>query len=255
MNTAMGIVAKIVNVPHGLPLSALTTTSATTARRTIMIRSTVSSAVKPPTGPISSRAISPSDLPSRRIDAKRMTKSCTQPAEHRAEDDPQRARQVAELRRQRGADQRARPGDGREVVAEDDPLVGRLEVVAVAQPLGRRRPPVVEHHDLRGDELGVEAIADRVDADRRRHDPDAVDRFGAVERHDREGQRAQHRDDDPEPMAEQGLHAGHSCSEAGNDQAVSGQRSAAGYSHPFSRARRAASTRLCAPSLLMASER
>ena len=44
-----------------------------------MISSTVSSAVTPPTLPISSRAICPSDLPSRRIEQNRMTKSCTAP--------------------------------------------------------------------------------------------------------------------------------------------------------------------------------
>ena len=37
MNTAIGIVAAMVNVPQGLPRSALTTTSATTASRMIMI--------------------------------------------------------------------------------------------------------------------------------------------------------------------------------------------------------------------------
>ena len=36
-------------------------------------------AVKPPTLPISSRAILPSDLPSRRMEQKRMTKSCMAP--------------------------------------------------------------------------------------------------------------------------------------------------------------------------------
>src|SRR5436190_98979 len=49
MNTAIGIVAAIVNAPQGLSLSALTTTSATTASRMIMIIRTVSSAVNPPT--------------------------------------------------------------------------------------------------------------------------------------------------------------------------------------------------------------
>ena len=79
MNTAMGIVAAMVNVPHGLPASAFTTTSPTTANRMIMISRTVKRATKPPNLPISSRAICPSDLPSRRMDANRMTKSCTAP--------------------------------------------------------------------------------------------------------------------------------------------------------------------------------
>ncbi len=79
MNNAIGMVAAIVNVPHGLPLSALTTTRATTASKTIIISSTVMSETIPPTLPISSRAICPSVLPSRRIEQNKMTKSCTAP--------------------------------------------------------------------------------------------------------------------------------------------------------------------------------
>ena len=45
----------------------------------IMISSTVISAVKPPTLPISSRAIWPSDFPSRRMEQNSITKSCTAP--------------------------------------------------------------------------------------------------------------------------------------------------------------------------------
>ena len=73
------MVAAMVKVPQGLPFSALTTTSATTASRITMISSTVISAAKPPILPISSRAIWPSDLPSRRMEQNRITKSCTAP--------------------------------------------------------------------------------------------------------------------------------------------------------------------------------
>ena len=79
MKSAIGMVAAIVNVPQALPFSAFTTTSATTASRITMMISTVTSATKPPTLPISSRAIWPSDLPSRRMEANRITKSCTAP--------------------------------------------------------------------------------------------------------------------------------------------------------------------------------
>ena len=79
MKIAIGMVAAIVNVPHGLPLSAFTTTRPTTASRITMISSTVTSATKPPTLPISSRAICPSDLPSRRSEANRTTKSWIAP--------------------------------------------------------------------------------------------------------------------------------------------------------------------------------
>ena len=73
-------------------------------------------------------------------------------AQHDADQDPQRARQVAELRGQHGADERARAGDRREVVAEHDPAVGRHEVAAVVQPLGRRRAPLIERQHLGGEE-------------------------------------------------------------------------------------------------------
>ena len=61
-------------------------------------------------------------------------------AQHHADQDVERAGQVAELGGQDRAHQRARPGDRREVVAEHHPAVGRDEVLAVA-PLvrGRRR--------------------------------------------------------------------------------------------------------------------
>ncbi len=45
-----------------------------------MMESTATMAASPVTGPISSLAIWPSDLPSRRIEPKRMTKSWTAPA-------------------------------------------------------------------------------------------------------------------------------------------------------------------------------
>ena len=66
-------------MPQGLDLSAFTTTSASTAISTIMMPSTATSAVNPATGPISSFAIWPNDFPSRRIEAHRMTMSCTAP--------------------------------------------------------------------------------------------------------------------------------------------------------------------------------
>ena len=70
----------IVVKPHGLSASACTTTSASTASSRAMISRTETSATQPAKGLISSLAICPSDLPLRRIEAKRITKSCTAPA-------------------------------------------------------------------------------------------------------------------------------------------------------------------------------
>jgi hypothetical protein len=79
MSIAIGMVSPMVTVPHGLALSAFTTTRARTEMRTIMMPSTATRAVKPATVPISSFAICPRERPLRRTEAARMTKSCTAP--------------------------------------------------------------------------------------------------------------------------------------------------------------------------------
>ena len=79
MTIASGIVLAMVNKPHGLCERALTTTNPSTARMMVMMASRLTMAMKPTTGLISSRSIWPSDLPSRRNDAKRTTASCTPP--------------------------------------------------------------------------------------------------------------------------------------------------------------------------------
>ncbi len=76
----MGTVQAMVKSPQEECFSALTTMSASTARRITMMKSTATMAVIPATLPISSLAICPSDFPSRRMEAKRITKSCTAPA-------------------------------------------------------------------------------------------------------------------------------------------------------------------------------
>ena len=78
----------------------------------------------------------------------RMTKSCTAPPSTAPIDDPQVPGQIAELRGKRRTHQRTGPGDGGEMMAEQNPFVGGFEVVPVAQPLGRRGAPVVERHDF-----------------------------------------------------------------------------------------------------------
>ena len=57
MNSAIGIVIESVNRPHGLSRSALTTTSASTASRMIMIAKIATMAARPATGFTSSFAI------------------------------------------------------------------------------------------------------------------------------------------------------------------------------------------------------
>ena len=79
ITTAMGIVAAMVKRPHGLSASALTTTSASTASRMIMMAMMLMSAMNPANGPTSSATIWPSDLPRRRTEQNMITQSCTAP--------------------------------------------------------------------------------------------------------------------------------------------------------------------------------
>jgi len=79
MNIAIGMVAPTVNTPHGLSPSALTTTRASTASRMMRMATMATAATVPAAVPSSSRIICASDLPSRRIEQNRMTKSCTAP--------------------------------------------------------------------------------------------------------------------------------------------------------------------------------
>ncbi len=53
-----------------------------------------------------------------------------------ANDDPQGAGKIAELRRQDGPDQRAGTGDGREMMTKDNPFIGGNEVAAIFETLG-----------------------------------------------------------------------------------------------------------------------
>src|ERR1700754_4440575 len=137
MKSAIGIVIARLNVPHGEFASALTTTSASTASRITMIARTATSAAAPPTGPISSRAICPRLLPSRRIEKHRTARAG-------------------------GAAGRGQRG---EVVAEQPAPVGRLEVDVVVQALGRRRAVPARAEDLVLDEARVEAVRDHIGPD------------------------------------------------------------------------------------------
>ena len=79
MNSAMGMVAPTVKMPHGLSASALTTTSASTASRITTMARIASNAMKPADVFNSSFTICPSDFPLRRIEQNRIVKSCTAP--------------------------------------------------------------------------------------------------------------------------------------------------------------------------------
>jgi hypothetical protein len=113
------------------------------------------------------------------------------PREHHSDHDPDRSREVAELRRERRPHEGSGAGDGGEMVPEKHPAVRGDEVAAVVQPLGRSRPAIVELENLAGDEESVEPVADRVGTDGGREEPDGIDAFSTAEGHDSEGRRAE----------------------------------------------------------------
>ena len=80
--------------------------------------------------------------------------------EARPDDDPRIAGQVTPLRGQYGTDERPGTGDGGKMVAEKDPLVGRVIVDAVAQTVCGRGTLIIENGDFRGQERAIETVRD-----------------------------------------------------------------------------------------------
>ena len=130
------------------------------------MQSTAIIATIPAKGLISVRAISASERPLWRTEATRTVKSCTHPASTAPVDNPKKARGKAELRRERWAYERACAGDGRKVMAEENPL--REKERNCCRPYGDARgsgPAVVEHQGAGGDEGTVISICERVDTE------------------------------------------------------------------------------------------
>ena len=105
-----------------------------------------------------------------------MTKSWTRAAEDDAEEDPEETGVETELRREHRTDERPRAGDRREVMAEEDDTVRRVEVLSVLESVCRRDARVVEAEHFGGDERRVVAIGDRQDRQRPEHPPCGVHR-------------------------------------------------------------------------------
>ena len=168
------MVRKMVNVPHGESASALTTAMPSPASAMTMMKRMATMAVIPASGEISvardlrQRLAVP---PHRRREDDEVVHRA---AEHDAEGQPQQSRQIPELRRQHRPDQRPRAGDGREVMPEEHPLVGRHVVLPVVEPMRRRDPRVIERHHLRREEGGVVAVADRGDGEEEEDEREGV---------------------------------------------------------------------------------
>src|SRR5262249_11090343 len=102
--------------------------------------------------------------------------------ENGAGEQPQRAGEIAELRGECWADERAGAGNRGEVVAKENPFVSGDEVAAGVVALGRGGARVVEREQFCGDECGIEAIGDEIDADGGEDEPDRAEGFAALER-------------------------------------------------------------------------
>ena len=156
------MVAATVEVAHGLPNIAFTTTSPSTAIRITRIARIATSAAIPPIGPdlLAHHLAEALAVAARRGDQDREV--LHRAAEHHADQDVERPGQVSELRRQDRPDQRAGAGDRREVVPEHDPAVGGDEVLAVGEPVRRGDARVVERERPGRQKRRVEAVGERV---------------------------------------------------------------------------------------------
>ena len=143
----------MVKAPQGLSLSAFTIISATTASRITRMLSTEINATVPAVLLISSRAIWPSDLPSRLTEKSRITKSCTHPAKTAPTSIQSVPGKIAELRSQHRPHQRPWPGDSGKVMTKDYPLIGADKIAAIFQALSRCGAHGVQRQHLGGDEL------------------------------------------------------------------------------------------------------
>src|SRR5690606_29214672 len=108
-------------------------------------------------------------------------------------DQPQGAGQVAHLRGEHRADQRAGAGDGGEVVAEQHVLVGRHEVQPVVAQHRRRGARGVKPQHPVGDEQPVVAVRDHVDGNGGHPGPQRIDRLAAAQGDSAQAERAQQR--------------------------------------------------------------
>ena len=123
--------------------------------------------------------------------------------QHRADEEPQGARQVTELGRERGSDQGARARDRGEMMAEHDRSVRRHEVAPVVEALGGRRPRRIEPAHPRCEPAAVEPVADEVGRDRCDHEPERIDALAAIQRDAAEGCGTRDGDPGPDGAAEQ----------------------------------------------------
>ena len=176
MTSAMGTVMPMVKTPHGLLASALTTTMPSPASVTSRMNKHGDHRHQPGKR---------TDLGARNIGQRASAVAhgghqhgevLHAPGQHRANQQPEKSRSKAELRRQGRTHQRSRAGNGRKVMPEQNPLGRRHVVVAVLIGVGGSDAAVVQHHRLGGDERAVIPVRQGVHAKRAQHNRKRVHR-------------------------------------------------------------------------------
>ena len=157
---AAGMVTTIVNMPQELSLKAITTTLATPAKRNDDDEER---------GQRGRRAGNRSQQPPRDLGQREPIAAHGGQQDHevmhaagqaRADDDPGEAGQESPLRREHRPHQRPRPGNRREVNAEEHQPPRRLVVDVIAEPVRGREPLIIEHRDPRRQKGPIEPIGD-----------------------------------------------------------------------------------------------
>ena len=210
---AIGMVMVMEKTPQGLSASALTTTSASTASRKLIPSPKLKPRIRERRPPLQRQRREQDRHDHQHADngghtadgaqlvAGHLAQRASAPAcrngqhqivlhaagDHRADDDPDGAGQIAHLGGQHRTHQRTRTGDGREVVTEQHPAVGRHVVGAVLEDLGRGGVVVPGFDDLHLDQPGIEPEADDVGADGGDDEPDRVDGLTTEEGDQRPG--------------------------------------------------------------------
>ena len=161
VSSAAGIVTTIVNMPQELSLRALTTTIATPASVAMTMNSVARVVVTPATGPMQvagdlrqRQAV----LPHRGQQHDEIVHAAGQAG---PDHDPAEAGKIAPLRRQHRPDQRPGAGDGRKMDAEQHQPPRGVIIDVVAEPMGGRGTPVVQHGHLGRQKRPVEPIGDQ----------------------------------------------------------------------------------------------
>ncbi|OGW69797.1 MAG: hypothetical protein A3A88_00695 [Nitrospirae bacterium RIFCSPLOWO2_01_FULL_62_17] len=101
--------------------------------------------------------------------------------QHRADHEPEKTRQIAELRRQHRTQQRPGAGDRREMMPEQHILVGGVKIGAVIEAAGRRHLLIVQSDDRARQKPAVKPERQHVETDGGHHQPQPVHFFVGIE--------------------------------------------------------------------------